>query len=427
MKALVNAMLYDYESFHQNSYVLFDREIEAIGPMDEFPGADYVYDLSGSMVLPGLLNCHTHIYSAFSKGLNVPYNPKSLKDILDQLWWKLDGVLDGNAVYSSGLVYGIDCIKNGVTSIIDHHASGLIIKGSLELLKKAICDDLGLRGIFCFETSDRFDVEQCILENLDFGKQRTEKYAGMFGMHASMTLKDNTLNEISKKIGEMPVHIHVAEGIEDEECCRDEHGMDIVKRLYKFGLLNKDSLLSHCVHINENEAQLIALNNCVVALNPNSNMNNAVGLPDYKMFDKYKIKCVLGNDGLGANIARDCQSLVFSMHHNMKSPAMFGLNELRDVINNGYEYVGSLLNIKIGRIKKGYKADMIAVPYMPATPINEKNVLGHVFYGIFDGIHPKDVLVDGNFVMKDNSLFIDEQAVYRESEKEAAKAWARIK
>ncbi|MEL7596739.1 MAG: amidohydrolase family protein, partial [Clostridiaceae bacterium] len=161
MKALTNACIFDFQSFKENYYVLFDSEIKEVGKMNEFPGADEIYDCSRTIVMPGLINCHTHIYSTFARGMNVPFDPKNFQDILDQLWWKLDGQLDKKAVYYSGLIYGCECIKNGVTSIIDHHASGLNIKGSLEELKKSICDDLGMRGIFCFETSDRFDTEEC--------------------------------------------------------------------------------------------------------------------------------------------------------------------------------------------------------------------------------------------------------------------------
>jgi cytosine/adenosine deaminase-related metal-dependent hydrolase len=196
LKAIINACIYDFHNYKQNCYILFDKEIIEVGHMQDFKGGDEIYDARGCIIMPGLTNCHTHIYSTFSRGMSIPFNPKNFKEILEQLWWKLDSKLDKNDIYLSGLVYGIDCIKSGVTSIIDHHASGLSIRGSLQELKRSICDELGLRGIFCFETSDRFDVDECIEENIEFSRQRTESSAGVFGMHASMSLSDGTLEKI---------------------------------------------------------------------------------------------------------------------------------------------------------------------------------------------------------------------------------------
>lgn len=426
MKALINSCLYDFKSYHKNSYVLYDKEIIETGDMKNFPGADEIYNCSGCLIMPGLTNCHTHIYSVFSRGMNVPFNPQCFKDILTQLWWKLDAKLDKRAVYLSGLTYGIDCIKSGVTSIIDHHASGLNICGTLDELKKSICDELGLRGIFCFETSDRFNVDECIEENLKFSKVKTNKTAGLFGMHASMSLCDDTLKKISDCLEGMPVHIHVAESQGDEDDCMNKYGKSIVKRLDDFNLLTPDSILAHCVHINEEEAEILSRKGCCIAMNPTSNMNNAVGIADYDMYRRNNIKCMIGNDGLGANITRDYLNIVFAIKNRLKSPAGFNLDDLINLIENGYEYIGKILNIKIGKIEKGYAADMIAVPYDPPSPINSENAMGHVFFGVFDNFHPKYVFVSGDCLLKNYELNFYVNDIYKLSQVEAKKVWQRI-
>ena len=426
MKALINACTYDFISFSENRYILFDSEIKEIGDMKDFSGAEQVFDCVGCIVMPGLTNCHTHIYSTLSRGINIPFNPKNFKDILDQFWWKLDGQLDGDTTYYSGLVYGSDCIKNGVTTVIDHHASGLCINGSLNQLKKSICDVLGMRGIFCFETSDRFDIDECIKENMEFSKNNTQYCAGLFGMHASMSLSDSSLAKISSSINGLPIHIHAAESQDDVSDCLEKYGKRVVARLDSFGLLNKNSILSHCVHINEEEGSIIKERRCFVALNPTSNMNNAVGLADYELLRKSGIKCLLGNDGLGSNITRDYLNLVFSMKNRLSSPVKFNLDDLVQIVCNGYEYISEILNIKIGRIEKGYKADMIVVPYLPPTPMNESNILGHMFFGIFDNFHPKDVWVSGKQLLNHYKLRIDENEIFLKAKEEGIKLWKRI-
>ncbi|MCY6959278.1 amidohydrolase family protein [Clostridium brassicae] len=427
MKALINANIFDFHKFKKNSYILFhDGEIKEVGDMIEFPGADEVFDCSGTIVMPGLINCHTHVYSTFSRGMNVEFNPKKFQDILDQLWWKLDGQLDKESVYYSGLIYGCECIRNGVTSIIDHHASGLDIKGSLDQLKKGICDELGMRGIFCFETSDRFDIKECIEENIEFAKNKSQQCTGLFGMHASMSLSDNTLKEISSIIEAIPIHIHVAESEEDVEDCHKKYNKSIIKRLSDFGLLNQNSILAHCVHMNEEEVELIAKSGCSIAMNPTSNMNNAVGLANYDIFRKFKVPCMIGNDGLGVNITRDFLNIVFGMKNRLNSPTKFDLDDLVKVINNGYEYVSNILGIKVGKIEKGYKADLITIPYNPPTPLNKDNILGHLFFGVFDNFHPRDTWCSGKCMMSDYKLNIDTDSIYSKARCESEKVWKRI-
>ena len=186
----------------------------------------------------------------------------------------------------------------------------------------------------------------------------------------------------------MPDHKHAAESFDDEEDCMNKYGKTIVKRLDDFDLLTKNSILAHCVHINEEEAKMLSDKECYIAMNPTSNMNNAVDIADYDMYRKNSIKCMIGNDGLGANITRDYLNIVFAMKNRLKSPLGFNLNDLISLIENGYEYIGKILNVKIGKIEKGYAADMIAVPYDPPTPINSENAIGHIFFGVFDNFHP---------------------------------------
>lgn len=426
MKALVNARIYDFENYIENGYVCFGQEIVDVGTMNRFNGADEVIDCKGALVMPGFINCHTHIYSAFARGMNVPFNPKNFKGILEQLWWKLDRQLDGEAIWSSAFVYGAECIANGVTSIIDHHASGLCIENSLGILSDVITERLGMRGIYCFETSDRFLLQECIKENLRFSQGSTESRGSLFGLHASMTLSDESLERISWVLGNGPIHIHVAESMDDVHDCYSKHGKSIVERLDSFGLLNRNSILSHCVHINEKEAALIAERGCYVAINPTSNMNNAVGLPDYELLRKYNVKCLLGNDGLGANITRDYLNLLFSMKNRLGSPTRFGMDDLVQIIRNGYDYMGSRLNIKLGRIAKGYKADLLTVPYNPPTPMNNGNALGHIIFGVFDSFKPNQVWTSGKRLVEDYKLCFEIEQELKHAQESAEKVWKRL-
>ncbi len=422
-----NVMIFDWEGFIENGFIRFGKKIEQVGSMDEYREAkgEKVYDLKGHLVMPGFINAHMHIYSTFARGMIIPYNPKSFKDILEQLWWKLDSKLDEEAVYMSGLVSAVELVKNGVTVVIDHHASGQI-RGSLQALRRAVVDEGGLRGIFCFETSDRFNVDDCIRENLEFMESSSERHAGMFGLHASLSLSDETLEKVSKVLSGKPVHIHVAESEEDEADSLEKYGMRVVERLEKHALLNQNSILAHCVHVNERELEILKDRGVYIAVNPTSNMNNAVGLPDVRAFKEKDIPVIIGNDGLGYNITRDWMNIYFSQKLKSGSPVFYSLNDLKESIDAAYGLVSELLGVKLGRIKPGYEADMVVLKYTPPTPMNERNAAGHVFFGVFDKPDVRFVTVEGKLLMENGKLRLDEQEIFKEARVVARKVWERL-
>jgi cytosine/adenosine deaminase-related metal-dependent hydrolase len=427
MKALIHANIYDFYTYRPDSYLLYDREIREVGPMVDFRGADEVWDCRNALVMPGLINGHAHIYSALVRGIALPFHPENFRQLLEQLWWKFDRQIDLEATYDSAMVHGIEHLKAGVTTIIDHHASGAAIRGTLTALKQAICDELGMRGIFCFETSDRFAVDECIAENMEFIRRETSAgCAGLFGMHASLSLSETTLAKIARVIGDTPVHVHVAESLEDETESASRYGKRCVQRFYDHGLLNRNSLLAHCVHIDASEAELITQSECFVVINPGSNLNNAVGLPDYRLLKSYQIPTLIGNDSLGFNLARDYQNTLYCMHLRTGNPWEFSYDDLLNCIRNVYDYTGILLKSPMGRLEPGYVADMIALPYQPPTPLTETNIFGHLISGVFERFSPREVWCGGELRVKNYETVRNEAEVFAKAVATAVRLWRRI-
>jgi len=428
VKALINATIYDHDHFMKNAYVLFEKQIFEVGIMRDFINHNYeIIDCENTIVIPTFVLAHTHIYSTFARGLSLSYNPTNFQEILDQLWWKMDSQIDNDITYCSAIVYGSDCIKNGITTIIDHHASGLDIYGSLNALKKAVVDTLGLRGCFCFETSDRFDTDMCIRENIEFAEKNHASHTrGLFGMHASMSLSEDTLKKVSQMNQSIPIHIHVAESEMDEQNAAEMYHESVIERLNRHGLLKDNSLLIHCVHISDTDMDIIKKKHCTVVVNLTSNLNNAVGLPDIiKMRDK-GIPVLVGNDGLGTSIVNEYQAIYYLMHHQTASPIGFSLGDLKQMIEAGYQYASQLFNVKLGRIDVKYEADFQIIPYIPPTPFNASNAFGHLFFGLFNAFKPKHVFVSGMQVLKDYKLDKNIENLYASAENQAEILWDRL-
>lgn len=428
MKAIVHVTLYDYHSLIEDAYVLFEETIIEVGLMSDYKEWDVeTIDGQGCLLMPSLVNGHSHIYSTFARGITLPFDPKNFQEILDQLWWKLDGQLDKETIYYSAIVHGIDSVKNGITTMIDHHASGLMIEKSLETLEQALCQRVGLRGVFSFETSDRFKVSQCIDENLRFmTKKHPSSAAGLFGLHASLSLSETTLIQVSDQLEDQPIHVHISESLMDEDDSKDNYGMSVIQRLDSHNLLSANSLLAHCIHIDEEDARIIKDRGCFVVLNVTSNMNNAVGLPDYKLFKKYDIPVMIGNDGISSSVTTEWLNLYYTMHHLTKSPIGFGMTDLMAVVDNTYAYASNLLQCKLGRISKGYESDMILIPYSPPTPMTQENAFGHVFFGLANSFKPKSVWCKGKNIVKDYQISSSLEGELTKARAVAGKLWERL-
>ena len=430
MKVITNVRIFDYKNYIENGYVVFDKQIIEVGPMSQYKdnGVKPI-DGQGQLLLPNFVCNHAHIYSIFARGMILPFDPHNFLEILEQMWWKMDAKIDNKTTYYSGICAGKEFIENGVTTIIDHHASGTDITGSLKALKKALVNDLGLRAVLCFETSDRYPVDKCIKENISFmQKNKDDHIAGLFGMHASMTLSNKTLASASKKLKDGPIHIHVAESKMDEEDSQAKYGMSIIERLDKYGLVHPNSLIVHGVDIKDNELEIVSKRKAYMVVNTTSNMNNAVGLPNIKNYLNHGIKVMVGNDGLSSNMATEYLNAFYTTHLFNETPTALGLSEILDMINNSYEYVSKMLGIKLGRIEKDYEADFMLVPYKPFTVMDNTNAFGHVFYGLYPSLRPNDVYASGKCLLKNRKIVSKKvEKLFNESIDVSKDLWTRIK
>lgn len=136
------------QPFFENGAVAIDgTTIKKVGTLEEikkeFPEAEFV-DAKGGVIMPAFINTHEHIYSAMARGLSIKgYDPHGFLDILDGLWWTIDRHLTNEQTRQSARVTFIDSIKNGVTTVFDHHASFGQIKDSL------VCHRRCCKRIWC--------------------------------------------------------------------------------------------------------------------------------------------------------------------------------------------------------------------------------------------------------------------------------------
>lgn len=386
MKAIINGRIYDYDQYIEDGYIIFDDTIVEVGKMADYTGHHEVYDAQGKLIIPGLLNGHTHLYSTLFRGAPLQASPGNFMEVLEKIWWYFDSKLDLQAIEASAYLYGRDSLLMGVTSLIDHHASGQI-SGSLRLIR-ATLESVGIKGLVCFESSDRYAIEDCILENQD-----AISHNGYIGMHASLSLSDTSLEKLSKLKG--PIHIHVAESQVDQDLCEKAYDCRVIERLDKHELLRPDSILAHCLYINDKEASIIKDKACYLAINPESNLNNAVGLYNFQLIEKYKLNILVGTDGLGSNVAKSWQDFYYIGKTQINHPSGMSLGYVKNQIQESYSYFSRRYQKLIGRLEQNYVSDFMIIDYHAFTPINKDNIFSHILFGVFDALRPYAVFTDG--------------------------------
>lgn len=391
--------------------------------------AEKIIDAKDKYLIAGNVCSHHHYYSGLSRGMLISSGPQTdLIQILKEWWWRLDRALDEEAVYYSSLICSIDAVKSGCTSVVDHHASPSFIKGSLDIIKKGM-KEVGIRGVTCYEVTDRNEGEKEVREGIDenvrffFSTNDDPLVRGMIGAHAPFTLPEYAMEGLEDAVNETKagIHIHVAEDRYDQVYSHHFYNKDIIKRLDDHNLLRDNSLLVHGLYLSDEEIDLLNERGCFFAHNPRSNMNNMAGYNT--KLDRIK-KLVIGTDGCGADMFEELK-IGFFKHRDAKGP--FWPADFVSALERGNELVSSAFSgeIQTGQIKEGYKADLVILDYNAPTPVKNENLATHFVWGM-SSQNVESVIIDGKLVMEDRKMcFLDEKEIYRKAREVAEKVWKR--
>jgi putative selenium metabolism protein SsnA len=418
-----------------NGSVVTDGEtIVGVGDAAEmkkrFPNAESV-DCNGKIVLPGFICAHHHFYSTMARGMGIPGEPASnFVEILERLWWKVDRALCEEDILLSAQVPLIECIRNGTTTVIDHHASPGYREGSLDLIEQAV-REAGIRASLCYEVSDRNVKGGGVEENRRFIKKVGKgdgQIAAMMGLHASFTLSDATLEQCVGIAADAGVgcHVHVAEDLADREDSLKKYGVPTVQRLHQKGASGSKSLFIHCVHIDDAEIDTIAATKTPVVHNPESNMNNAVGVT--RLFDLLKkgVLVGLGTDGMSSDMLASMRCAYLLHRRANHNPRVAFMEAPQLLLPNNAEIAERQFGVRLGELAAGHPADLAIIDYEPPTPLSEANFLGHLIFGLVDATVDTTVC-KGRILMKHKEILVlDEKRVAARSRELAPQVWQRL-
>jgi putative selenium metabolism protein SsnA len=413
------------------------ERISKVGPWSELVsnhGDAQRLQGENKLLLPGLINAHHHLYSTFSRGMPIPDGTPlgNFPEILDGIWWKLDRALDLEAVEAGAYPPVIDCMRWGTTTIVDHHASPNAILGSLQRLAK-VCDEVGVRSSLCYEITDRNGLEgalEGIEESASYVEacKNTPRRSALLGFHASFTVSDETLAKAAARIApDIPIHVHIAEDISDVTRSREQFGKGILERLEAHGLLRKNSVLVHGIHLDDEELDRIAQAEAWLVHNPESNANNAVGHLDVERALSRGVRVVLGTDGMASNMLRAAKSAYLMIRHARRDPTV-GFNLPRKLLfENNVALARALFDEpKLGAIEPGAPADLCLVDYDPPTHLDANNFDGHLVFGITESPVLATVSEGKLRMVRGVMVDLDARDIQRRVLQAASQVWKRL-
>jgi cytosine/adenosine deaminase-related metal-dependent hydrolase len=384
----------------------------------QFPADKYKVDRSidarGSLVMPGLINAHHHLYSTFARGFTPPGPPATnFEETLKNLWWKLDKALDEEDVYYSALLAIMHAARAGCTTIIDHHASPSCVEGSLDQVERAF-RDVGLSGCLSYEVSDRNRPGEGIEE--------------LFGLHALLTLGTRTLDRCAEVAHSLDTgfHVHAAEDEIDVKTTMEKYGRGVMDRFLDFGIAGSKTIFVHGVHFASRELDLLRSTNSILVNNPESNMNNGLGVAPILDMLKHGVLVGVGTDGMSSHMISQARAMYLHQRTYHRDPTVAFGEACEILLKNNREICNRLFREPRGMLATGQLADIIIPDYVPFTPLTAETFYGHLLFGL-SFTRVRTTISRGEIIVDDGRLpHLDEDEIRAKCAERARRIWSRI-
>ncbi len=382
----------------------------------DVPKPSKTIDAKGKFVTKSFGCGHHHIYSTLARGMPAPArSPQNFVDILKLIWWNVDKNLDREMIKASALAAGLYCAKNGITFVIDHHASPYAVEDCLFTVKEAF-DSIGLSHLLCYELSDR-DGEKI----RDKGLQETANYLkagnqGHVGLHASFTVGDTLLERAIQLAGDCHtgLHVHVAEDLSDQADCLKKYNKRILQRFSDAGGLDlQGTILAHCLYLDTQEKALLKNSTAWVVENVESNLNNNVGLTNYA---DYGQRMMLGTDGMHSDMLRSAKAAFFVG----QGTEGIGYPGIYERFRNVHRYLAE------NNFAGDGDNNLVILDYQAPTPMNQNNFLGHFVFGL-ESSQVETVISSGQLIVEERKLVLaSEEDIFGHAREMAEKLWQKL-
>ncbi|WP_295590683.1 amidohydrolase family protein [uncultured Methanobrevibacter sp.] len=398
----------------KQSLLIKDDVISEIAPQIDEIDVDKIIDATGKILLPGLINTHTHLSMTLFRGLA---DDLSLDSWLNDHIWPMEANLNGDYCYIGALLGAVELIKSGTTTFSDMYFY-------MEDVARAV-DEAGIRAVLSYGMIDFGDEEKRkneIRENLTLFENCNGMADGrikvFFGPHSPYTASEELLikvRELADKYG-MGIHIHVSETQKEINDVSEEKGLRPFEYLDKIGLLGPDVVAAHSVWLSDEEIEIIRKNDVKVSHNPCSNMKLASGIAPVSKLLENDICVSIGTDGASSNnnldLIEELKTASLLQKVSTLDPKVLNSDEAIAMGTiKGAEALG--LDSEIGSIEVGKKADIILIDTNSANMVPDSSSLSSNIIYSANGSNVDTTICNGKVLMENKKLTVlDEDEIY---------------
>ncbi|MGP8329353.1 MAG: amidohydrolase family protein [Methanosarcinaceae archaeon] len=394
--------------------VVIDNGIitQVAGSTDET--ADTIIDAKGGVVMPGLVNTHTHAGMTLFRGYA---DDLALSDWLENHIWPAEAQLTDNDLYVCTKLACLEMIRSGTTAFVDMYIH-------VDSVARAV-EESGMRAALSYGMISIGDSARARSE-LKEGRRFVREWNGradgrittMYGPHAPHTCSREFLGLIREYAFEdnVKIHIHILETEDELNDMKKAYGMCSVNMLDELGFLDNDIIAAHCVWLSDGDIDILNKSGVNVSHNPVSNMKLASGISPVPKMLARGVNVSLGTDGCASNnnldMFEEMKTAALLHKVNTSDPTVLPARQVLEMATiNGARAMG----INSGMLKAGCMADVIIIdmnkPHL--TPVYD--VASHLVYSASGG-DVRTTIVNGNILMDDyRVLVMDEQKVMDEA------------
>ncbi|WP_340097743.1 amidohydrolase family protein [Salinibaculum salinum] len=333
--------------------------------------SDADVDARDEVVIPGLVNAHTHMYALPIRGAPLSAAPESFYQALVDIWWEVDEAFTMDDARLSALGSCVEMLEGGVTTFCDNYSGPNTLPGALDAVADGVAQT-PIRGMITFETTARNSTEEAMAgidENQRFVQEVEDDYDRVNGHYCLHTLFTNTEEVVEECVSratgdDRPVQIHLEEGLVDVHKSLEEYGKRPVPALEEMGFFESDVIAAHCVHSTEREIEILADHDVSVAHNPYSNINNAVGIANVEKMEEEEITIGIGDDGWDPDMFETMRSAVGVHKLKQNNPSGFDMAKALEWATIGSASVLGM-DDEVGSLETGKRGDFVTLDLGP--------------------------------------------------------------
>ncbi|MFU1783444.1 amidohydrolase family protein [Haloarcula japonica] len=366
----------DERTVRSEAHVVVE-EGEIVAIEDGYASGPEVIDATDEVVIPGLVNCHTHMYALPIRGAPLTASPESFYEALVDIWWNVDEAFTERDARLSALGSCAEMLQSGVTTFCDNYSGPNTLPGGLDAVAEGV-SQTPIRGMITFETTARNSEAQArdgIAENRRFIDEAEGQYDTVSGHYCLHTLFTNTEDIVRECVSratddDRPIQIHLEEGLVDVHEAIADYGKRPVPALEDMDFFDAEVIAAHCVHSTESEIEILAENDVNVAHNPYSNINNAVGIADVETMQAHEMTIGLGDDGWDPDMFETMRSAVGIHKLKQRNPSGFDMATALEWATIGSAAVLGMDNA-VGSIEVGKRGDFVTLDLGPNPVLGE--------------------------------------------------------